>query len=244
MGVTADPPGYRGRVAELGWLGVVRHGESIANAAADAAEAAGVEVIPIEERDADVALSETGEAQARAVHRLLSELRPDVVVSSPYRRAVQTAQLAVDGALPVRLDERLRDRELGVLDLLTRHGVAVRFPQEAARRARLGPFYYRPPGGEAWTDVALRLRDVLRDLRAAYPGGRVLLFAHEAVILLLRYLVERLTEADLLGFAATRLHNVSLTSWTRDGDRLCLVTYNDIAHLAEAGVEPTRQANV
>ena len=231
-------------MTELAWLGVVRHGESTANAAADRAEAAGLEVIDIAERDADVPLSPTGEAQARAVGKLLPELRPDVVVSSPYRRAVQTATLAVNGALPIRLDERLRDRELGILDLLTRHGVAARFPQEAARRARLGPFYYRPPGGEAWTDITLRLRGVLRDLREGYPDGRVLLVAHEAVVLLLRYLIEELTEGDLLGFAAARLHNASLTSWTREGDRLRLATYNDVDHLAEAGVEATRQAHV
>ncbi len=32
---------------------------------------------------------------------------------------------------PIRVDERLRDRELGVLDLLTMQGVKARFPQEA-----------------------------------------------------------------------------------------------------------------
>ena len=231
-------------MTELSWLGVIRHGESIANAAADRAEAAGLEVIEIAERDADVPLSPTGETQARALGTMLPELRPDVVISSPYRRAVQTASLMVNGVAPVRLDERLRDRELGILDLLTRHGVAVRHPDEAVRRARLGAFYYRPPGGEAWTDVTLRLRGVLRDLREGYPDGRVLLVAHEAVVLLLRYLVEELTEADVLGFAAARLHNASLTSWTRDGDRLRPVTFNDIGHLAEAGFEVTRQAHV
>jgi len=44
-------------VTELSWLGVIRHGESIANAAADRAESAGLEVIEIAERDADVPLS-------------------------------------------------------------------------------------------------------------------------------------------------------------------------------------------
>jgi broad specificity phosphatase PhoE len=231
-------------VTELSWLGIVRHGESIANAAADRAEASGLEVIPIEQRDADVPLSPTGESQARALGELLPDFRPDLVLSSPYRRAVQTAQLMVDGAAPIRLDERLRDRELGILDLLTRHGVAVRYPDEAARRARLGAFYYRPPGGEAWTDVTLRLRGVLRDVREGYPDGRVLLVAHEAVVLLLRYLIEELTEADVLGFAAARLHNASLTNWARDGDRLRLATFNDVGHLAESGVEVTRQDHV
>jgi broad specificity phosphatase PhoE len=231
-------------MAELAWLGVVRHGESTANAAADRAEASGLEVIAIDERDADVPLSPTGQAQARALGRRLPQVRPDLVLSSPYRRAVQTAELLVNGTRPIRLDERLRDRELGVLDLLTRHGVAVRYPGEAARRARLGAFYYRPPGGEAWTDVTLRLRGVLRDLREGYPDGRVLLVAHEAVVLLLRYIIEELTEDDILPLAAARLHNASLTSWARDGDRLRLETFNDITHLTGAGVEATRQAHV
>ncbi len=49
-----------------------------------------------------------------------------LVWSSPYRRAVQTAEIALQASgasLPVRLDERLRDRELGILDLLTWLGV-------------------------------------------------------------------------------------------------------------------------
>ena len=69
------------------------------------------------------------------------------------------------------VDERLRDRELGILDALTAHGVDVRLPAEAARRRWLGKFYYRPPGGEAWTDVALRLRSFLRDAAQAADGA-------------------------------------------------------------------------
>src|SRR5205814_41020 len=119
-------------------------------------------------------------SRARALRAWLAGLpvdqRPEVVLSSPYRRAVQTAELTIgDLDLPVRLDERLRDRELGLIDLLTRYGVKRRYPEEAVRRARLGPFYYRPPGGEAWTDVALRLRAVLGDLRRDHPDRTVLL---------------------------------------------------------------------
>ena len=72
-----------------------------------------------------------------------------------------------------------------------------RHPEEAARRDRLGKFYYRPPGGESWTDVALRLRALLGDLRRDHEGRRVLLFGHDALVFLTRYLVEGLTEADL-----------------------------------------------
>ncbi len=63
--------------------------------------------------------------------------------SSPYVRALETARLALEGTgldLPIRVDERLRDRELGVLDLLTMQGVKARFPQEPERRRWLGKF--------------------------------------------------------------------------------------------------------
>ncbi|MFI6327325.1 histidine phosphatase family protein [Micromonospora chersina] len=238
-------------MAELATLWIVRHGESTANVAATAAEASGAELIDLSHRDADVPLSPTGEEQARATGRWLAGLpegrRPDVAVVSPYLRAVRTAELALAGTgVPASRDERLRDRELGILDGLTGHGVRQRYPDEAARRARLGKFYYRPPGGESWTDVALRLRALLGDLRRDHAGGRVLLFGHDALVFLLRYLVEGLTEAELM--ALTREHviaNCSVTAWSADAaGRLTPDVFNDVAHLHRQGARPTREDEV
>src|SRR3954447_8557995 len=145
-GYPGGGPGTGGRMAELATLWIVRHGESTANVAATQAEAAGAELIDLTHRDADVPLSPTGEEQARATGRWLAGLpearRPDVAVVSPSLRAVRTAELALAGTgVPASRDERLRDRELGILDGLTGHGVRQRHPDEAARRARLGKFY-------------------------------------------------------------------------------------------------------
>src|SRR4051812_9927774 len=113
-------------VAELRWLGVVRHAESLGNQAADRAERSGAEHLDLAIRDPDVALSSRGEHQARALQAWLKELPvpPDFLLASPYVRTVQTARLATEGLhLAPALDERLRDRELGQLDLLTTRGV-------------------------------------------------------------------------------------------------------------------------
>ncbi|MBN9172735.1 MAG: histidine phosphatase family protein, partial [Microbacterium sp.] len=130
----------------IGELWLVRHGESVGNAAATHAERAGLDVIPLESRDADVELSPTGVEQAAALGGWLADRRPfiDAIWVSPYVRARQTLAIALgDGAPPlVTIDERLRDRELGVLDLLTRRGVARLHPEEAERRRRLGKFYH------------------------------------------------------------------------------------------------------
>jgi 2,3-bisphosphoglycerate-dependent phosphoglycerate mutase len=235
---------------QLRWLGVVRHGESSGNVLAQDAESGGREAIDIPERDADVPLSERGRDQAAAVGRWLAELsedvRPELAVVSSYRRARQTAQIALAGTgIPMVVDERLRDRELGVLDLLTSHGVDVRLPAEADRRRRLGKFYYRPPGGEAWTDVLLRLRSLLLELRLAHPGGRVLWFAHEATVLLTRYLAEGLDEEQLMTVAhSVRIANCSISSWSWTGDQARAELFNEVSHQHDEGVPATVQEDV
>ncbi|HEY0536448.1 MAG TPA: histidine phosphatase family protein [Actinoplanes sp.] len=228
------------------WLAVVRHGQSTGNIAAAAAEGDGAEVIDIPERDADVPLSVTGREQAGALRsvfaEMLADLRPEAAVVSPYLRARQTAGAALaDLPVPIRVDERLRDRELGVLDLLTTQGVAARQPDEERRRARLGKFYYRPPGGESWADVLLRLRSLLSDLRSS----RIVLFAHEATVLLIRYLVEGLDEPALMEIARnTTVANCSISSWRRRDGMLVPETFNDVSHLPAEGAPVTRQEDV
>ncbi|MDQ2749329.1 MAG: histidine phosphatase family protein [Actinomycetota bacterium] len=206
---------------------VVRHGESTANVAREQAEASAAELIAVEARDADIPLSDIGLRQAQSLGRWLGQLpadaAPTAVWSSPYLRARQTAQAAVaaaGSALEIRVDERLRDKELGVLDALTSHGMRARFPAEAERRRWLGKFYYRAPGGESWVDMALRLRSVLLDLDRDEDGQRVLVVTHDAVVMLLRYICERLDEQSLLELAATAtIVNTGLTRLVREGRR-------------------------
>ena len=214
---------------QVSWLGVVRHGESVGNVAAQRAEAAGADRVELDTPDADTPLSPTGREQATALGRWLAADPPDVVIASTYLRARQTAELALTQLAdrpPLRIDERLRDRELGILDRITHRGLARLFPEEDARRRFNGVFYYRPPGGESWADGALRLRSFLRDLPDWYPGGKVLLVAHEAIVMILRYLVEQLTVDDLLDLSRGRLRNAGLTDWRDTGDGLRLVAYD------------------
>ena len=60
--------------------------------------------------------------------------------------------------------------------------MANRFPFEAQRRQWLGKFYHRPPGGESWADVALRLRFFLAELPIATAPDRAVLVVHLSLI--------------------------------------------------------------
>jgi broad specificity phosphatase PhoE len=241
-------------------LWIVRHGQSSGNVARDHAHAAGLVHIDIAERDVDVPLSALGEAQSRALGgwfaAMPADRQPSIVLSSPYLRALQTAELVrqAGGFAPDArrvLDERLREREFGVLDRLTSAGIAQHFPDQADARTRMGKFYHRPPGGESWCDVILRLRSVLDtvSLHHASPGSRVLIVAHQVVVLCLRYLIEDMTESEILAIDhADDVANCGVTEYARDGsgdDRstdhgaLRLVAYNFVAPLVRAGTPVT-----
>ena len=235
-------------------LWVVRHGESSGNVARDAAESQGLERIDIAERDMDVPLSDTGHGQAEALGRWWAdrpaEQQPTVVYTSPYVRARQTAERMVEVAgldVPVVVDERLREREFGVLDGLTRKGITAQFPEESERRSRLGKFYHRPPGGESWSDVLLRLRGALDDVRRDAAGERVALVAHQVVVLLVRYVLERLTEEEILEIdRQAEVANCSLTTYCfdpseREHGGLRLHAYNEVGHLQAEGEDVTAE---
>src|SRR4051794_3016311 len=176
-------------------------------------------------RDADVPLSDTGRQQAAALGRWLAERRggpyPDAVISSPYRRAAETAGIAFDG-LPVEVDhdERLRERDLGLFDGLTGLGIRARYPAESERRSRVGKFYYQPPSGESWVDVVLRVRSLLKDLEQ-FDGVHVWLVTHQAVIMAHRFVLEALDEERVLKLSRDEpLPNASMTVYEREGDRM------------------------
>ena len=236
-------------------LWIVRHGQSAGNVARDAAEAAALEVIALDMRDVDVPLSALGERQAEALGRWFSampvEQRPNAVLSSTYRRAHSTAQIIarVGGLaaadIEIVCDERLREREFGVLDQLTKAGILARHPEQAELRKRFGKFYHRPPGGESWCDINLRLRSVIEWMAREYEGQRVLVVCHSVVVLCFRYLLERMTEDQILEIdRETEVANCGLTAYEyhpaagpRSGTTggLLLRAYNFVAPLEDAG---------
>jgi broad specificity phosphatase PhoE len=228
-------------------LVLVRHGHSTANAADAAAREAGAEELGLEQRDADVELSETGREQVAALAEWLSGLpddeRPTLAVTSPYVRAAQTAQGALE-AVEVQLlvDERLRERDMGVLDGLTWSGVRARHPDEAERRDRLGKFWFQPPSGDSWADVALRVRSFLDDLRHGHDGERVWLFTHQAVIMAFRYVLEDLSEQEVLHLDREEpVANASVTRYRRKGTYFEPDTLGGTGPLDRSSAEVTEQ---
>ena len=240
------------------WL--VRHGQSQGNVARDQAHEAGHLVIDLDWRDVDVPLSDLGQRQAEATGRWFAALpedqRPEVLLSSPYVRARQTAEAIskggglAGGAKSTVLDERLREREFGVFDGLTTIGIREKYPDEAAHRAKMGKFYHRPPGGESWADVILRLRSAMNSIALQHENRRVMIVCHQVVVLCLRYILEELTEAQILAIdRQAEILNCGICAYDFlvDRKRLCipqLALWNHGAPMEEEGAPKTSAPDV
>lgn len=240
-----------------GWperLWIVRHGQSAGNVARDHAESVGAPVIELKHRDADVPLSALGMRQSQALAEWLQTLppaqQPTIFLSSPYIRSRQTAGTVMSALeLPqdnLIVDERLREKEFGVLDRYTRKGIVDKFPELAEQRKLVGKFYFRAPGGESWCDVVFRLRSVINDLQLNQAGERVMIIAHQVIVNCFRYLIEKMDEATILAIDREGdVPNCGVTEYAAaaDGKSLALQNTNFVAPLRDTGTPVTTESD-
>ncbi len=134
---------------------------------------------------ADPGLTEKGRAQAVAVARSL-ETEPrgrwTRIIASDLARARLTAEtIARSLDLPIELDRRLRELDVGDWSGLTRDEIATRDPDRLLA-FETGDPSIRPSGGETRLELAARAVACLRDLRARYAGEGLVVVTHRGVI--------------------------------------------------------------
>jgi broad specificity phosphatase PhoE len=193
-------------------LTLIRHGETIANAAG------------IWQGQGDADLSEHGEAQARALGGRLAAEDFDFVVSSDLVRTLRTSALA---GLDPEEDAGWREMDIGAWEGLTRREVGDRFAEEfeAIRAGEDVPM----GGGETWSAFAARVEDALARLLERMPeDGRVAVVAHGGVI--------HAVLASAVGFRGVRpwpierVHNTALTRLSFNDAAPRLEVFNDATH--------------
>lgn len=159
-------PGWTGAVGRPTRLLLLRHGQT---------------PLSVERRYSgrgNPELTDVGRAQASAAAARLGERGGiEAVVSSPLGRARQTAQAAADAlGLPVVVHEGLTETDFGTWEGLTFREASERDPD--LHRRWLGDTSVRPPGGESFDEVGVRIDTTLADLTGRYPGDNVLVVSH------------------------------------------------------------------
>ena len=180
----------------------------------------------------DLPLTGLGEKQAAAAAARLAGRKVDAIVSSPLRRARQTADaVAAATGVPVSVEDGLMEVDFGEWEGLTFAEARERWPEEMT--AWLADPSLAPPGGESFDGAAARVGPALDRVLAAHPAESVVVVSHVTPI---KTVICRAMLAPPAAMFRFHLDLASLTEidWFADGPVL-LRSLNDTAHLAGAG---------
>jgi probable phosphoglycerate mutase len=129
----------------------------------------------------DIALTETGHAQARTLAHRAEREKVDLVFSSPLGRALLTAKPAAAARnLEPETDERLRELDFGEWEGRTLSEIREEDPESVRRFEESAEHGF--PGGEPLHVGADRVLDVFANLSRSHAGGTVLVVAHNTLL--------------------------------------------------------------
>lgn len=189
---------------------LVRHGESIGNALK------GEDAVYTGRWDCD--LTENGYEQARMLKGNPFIEGADTVYVSGLRRALETAETITDKKLII--DHRIVERSLGdfegrkIADIKKDPDYARYFSDPTYKDFR-NSFQASAPGGESYSDVCIRVRPFLDDLRKS-RHHKVLIVSHFVVIRCLIKEIQGLTEEETLSLKVANCTPIQI-SWSVDG---------------------------
>lgn len=188
----------------------VRHGESYGNLAAKAAKETGEFRLGIPWDTPDIPLTQDGIHQAMALQEHLPA-KVDFVATSPLKRAMDTMSWVMPNLKLYLVDHSLRDKESGIFDKLSVAGMKGLYPNEWGLRQKLGKFSHRPPGGESWFDVMIRMQEFMEKWSGKFND--ILVFTHDVPILVAIMLAHGLTVDEILDYQKTSpVENGSITT--------------------------------
>lgn len=164
------------------------------------------------------------------------------IFSSPLPRAKTTAEklkVALDRDIPLTIDPRLAEFNLGKMEGMKFADVAAKWP-DVLDAFRHHPDRYDPQvvDSESFPSVIQRLGDAVRDYAQQYPHGNVVVVSHGAA---LNAAINGLLGAPLAHLKDRGgLSNTSTTILqTDDGQKFELVKWNDTSYLHKDHVDPT-----
>lgn len=201
-------------------LFVVRHGETLWNQQG------------LLQGHLDSPLSELGVNQANALAEYFSKCDWDLIVSSDLTRAVRTAEI-IKGASDkqVLTDNRLRERNLGIVQGLTVKEFGEKYHEESVKFNE-GGADYAIPGGESIGQRFKRSITCIKELAERYKGNKIIIVTHGGVL----DGVFRFTVKIPLNQARTfSLFNASVNTIQIQDDSWNIVTWGYVEHLRALG---------
>lgn len=125
----------------------------------------------------DIDLNEKGYQQAADAAPGLAAYAPDFIVSSPLRRAYDTATPVAElVGVSVSTDDRLRERDYGPWEGLTHPEIREQFPDDHVKWTKGEPL--TNPAIETWEALARRTSEAMQEISEKADGGTALVVCH------------------------------------------------------------------
>ena len=165
-------------------LYVLRHGETNEN------------ITGIMQGNMETVLNEDGKSQAISVRDKVKDAGIDLVISSPKKRAVETAELAAPN-IPLILDDRLLSRNHGEFEGMRRNEVNL----QDYWNIKLNKQFEK---AESMGEIFNRVSSLLNDISINYSDKTVLLVTHSGITWVLYYYFNGFPEdGDLTEYEST-----------------------------------------
>lgn len=176
----------------------------------------------------DSPVTPEGIAQAQALATRLRGIKFDLFVSSDLGRARATAgYIAAEIGMDAVLDPRLRERNYGIFQGMTRGEAQATHP-EVYRRYSEEDVAFALPGGESTQACFERSVGCLEEIAACRPGQRILVVTHGGVVDGLYRHTMRLPH---VGSRVFSMVNGSLNQFLYERGKWHLESWADVAHL-------------
>lgn len=165
-------------------LYVLRHGETNEN------------ITKVMQGNMETVLNETGKAQAMAVREKVEKANIDLIISSPKKRALETAYLAAPNVM-LKTDDRLLSRDHGEFEGMTRDQIDLHEYWNIKKNVQ----YER---AESIGELFNRISSFLNDVVEMYGDKNVMIVTHSGITRVLYYYFNGFPEdGDLTEYEST-----------------------------------------
>jgi broad specificity phosphatase PhoE len=200
----------------MGILYIVRHGETEWNAQGRI------------QGHTDIAMSDKGRQQARALARRLAQVSFDIAYSSDMSRTRETAELILGGSrTPLHTTPQLREYNKGVFEGLTVHEYARKYP-DLYQASLVNDLDFAPVGGETIHQTTVRMSGFVEELKERHLEDTVLIVGHGGSLRSFMVALMSLPSEANWKFV---MGNCSLSIIRTYADNAVLHLYNDTSHL-------------
>jgi isoleucyl-tRNA synthetase len=166
---------------------VIRHGESESNV---------TRIIDSEGKgDENNHLTEIGREQARHAGHFAKEKNIDIIITSPFLRAEETARIIKEACgAELIVDERLREFHTGIYS-----GKSID-EFHKAERVFYSHLDKKIPGGESHRDVMNRTMSALYEYEEKYEGKTILMVTHGGILWMMEAAAHLKTDEEIINY--------------------------------------------